>query len=144
MTMRIFVAIAFTAAAAFVANVSLAGAAEEPQAKGTQAKQAEKQPVQNKTAAKDSNYRFHNGQWFYWIPQTKSWKVWDGQKWNDFQSSQTRTFSYDDPADTQFDTGYGGTYQTFGRSYSDYPYTNNRIIGSYGFRGAGSKAEGRY
>ena len=144
--MRKFMAIAFVAAAAFVMNVSLASAAEEPQAKGAQAKQAEKQPAQSKTAAKDSNYRFHNGQWFYWMPQTKSWKVWNGQKWNDFQGSQTRTFSYEDPADTQFDSGYSRTYSTFGRSddfgYSGYP--NNRVLGSFGFRGAGSKADGRY
>jgi len=137
-------AIAFVAAAAFLMNLSLAGATEEPQTHEAQVTPAEKQPDQSKTAATDSNYRFHNGQWFYWMPQTKSWKVWNGQKWNDFQSSQTRTFSYEDPADTQFDTGYSGTYQTYGRSYSGYPYTNNRIIGSFGFRGAGSKAEGRY
>lgn len=142
--MRKCVAIAFVAVAAIVMNLSLASAAKEPQQKSTQAKQAEQQPVQSKTAAKDSNYRFHNGQWFYWMPQTKSWKVWNGQKWHDFQSSQTRTFSYEDPADTQLDSGFGGTYSTFGSSNSGYPYTNNRIIGSFGFRGAGSKAEGRY
>ncbi len=142
--MRKLMAIAFVAAAAVLMNMSLAGAADKPQATEAQAKQDAKQPAQSKTAATDSNYRFHNGQWFYWMPQTRSWKVWNGQQWNDFQGSQTRTFSYEDPADTQFDTGYGGTYQTFGRSYSGYPYTNNRIIGSFGFRGAGSKAEGRY
>lgn len=134
--MRTIVAIAFALAAALLMNNSLAA---EPQVK-----QAQEKPAQAKTAAKDTNYRFHNGQWFYWMPQSKRWKVWDGHQWNDFQSVQTRTFSYEAPAAAQFDSAYRGTYQTFGGTYSNYPYTNNRIIGSYGFRGAGSKAEGRY
>ena len=149
--MRKLVTFVFAVAVAIAANNALAGITEEPQAKQNptvegqaQPKQAQEKQTQKqtetKTAAKDPNFRFRNGQWFYHFPQTGAWKVWDGKQWNDVPTDQTRTFSFEQPAATEFNTNYSNTY----RGYSDYSYPSNRIIGSYGFRGAGSKIEGRY
>jgi hypothetical protein len=117
--------------AVLVTSASLTRAAE-PQEKSAQANQA-----QADATTKDPNYRRFNGQWWYWMPQSKSWKVWDGQKWNDFQSGQ-RSFSYQEPATA------GEVQNYYNGSYSSDPYLRNRIIGSWGFRGAGLKAKGQY
>ncbi len=98
-----------------------------------------------KQAAKDPNYRYYNGQWWYWMPQQKNWKVWDGNQWNDYVAGQAnRSFSYTEGSDTE-NVGAGVT-QMFGAPLRRVPNSvrNRQIIGSYGFHSAGSKAMGNY
>jgi hypothetical protein len=105
----------------------------------------EPQDKQEAKAAKDANYRYHNGQWWYWMPQQKNWKVWDGSQWNDYRPGATRSFSYADDATVR--SAENATDQMFGRPLTSTPSsvsTNNQIIGSFGFRGAGSKVLGNY
>jgi hypothetical protein len=102
----------------------------------------EPQNKQETKAAKDANYRYHNGQWWYWMPQQKNWKVWDGSQWNDYRPGATRSFSYaDDSA-----AATGSNAPSYRQGFAGFPDSvrNNQITGSYGFRSAGSKAEGRY
>ncbi len=128
---KLCVLFALTAATSIVCAASVR--ADEP--KGNQASQS----------AKDPNYRYHNGQWWYWMPQQKNWKVWDGSQWNDYRPGTTRSFSYAD--DAAVGPAVSATDQVFGRPLTSVPRsvsTNNQIIGSYGFRGAGSKVLGNY
>jgi hypothetical protein len=121
----LFVAVAIVGAALF----SGVACATEPQ----DAKAAQ--------ATKDPNFRWHNGQWWYWMGKDKQWLVWNGSQWNKFDPSQAssggarRSFSYDPAASAS----YGGTYAGFGNVTQNGP-----IIGSYGFRSAASKADGNY
>jgi ABC-type sugar transport system substrate-binding protein len=96
-------------------------------------------------ATKDTNYRWYNGQWWYWMAKGKNWVVWTGDKWVPFNSAQAnrgamRSFSY------QQQDNQEGTQRMFGRPLSSIPNNvqNTQIIGSYGFRSAGSKALGNY
>ncbi len=95
----------------------------------------------------DSNFRFHNGQWWYWMPQQQNWKVWNGSQWNDYQPGQpsrTRGYSYADDGSSE---GNAADWRLFGRPLTNVPAnvsSNNQIIGSFGFRGAGSKVLGNY
>ncbi len=130
--MRKYLAIALFAAAALMLDVSLVGAADNDN------------PESTKTADKDPNFRFHNGQWWYWMSGSQSWKVWDGTRWTDYQPGQRRVFSYQEPAS---DSSSNPTFRMFGRPLTSVPdsvSTNNQIIGSFGFRGAASKALGKY
>ncbi len=100
----------------------------------------------NKTtqAAKDPNYRYYNGQWWYWMPQQKNWKVWNGNAWIDYQPGVTRSFSY---TDGNVAEGNSATARMFGTPIvGGFPNSvrNRQIIGSYGFRSAGSKINGNY
>jgi hypothetical protein len=86
-------------------------------------------------ASKDPNFRWHNGQWWYWVPAEKNWLVWNGSQWTPFVAGRAvRSYSYapSNAAGAQF-------YTTYPDSVS-----NQRIIGSYGFRSAGSKPLGNY
>ncbi len=99
---------------------------------------------QAKQATKDPNYRYYNGQWWYWMSQQKNWKVWDGNQWNDYVAGQAgRRFSYAEPG-TQ-NVGQG-VVRMFGAPLTAMPSSvrNRQIIGSYGMHSAGSKAMGNY
>lgn len=164
--------IAFVAIAGFCSATGQIARAEEPQdapaketaeehaqkaqanpaAETPPAAHAEPQATTAEHAAQNSNYRFHNGRWWYWWPQTKSWKIWNGNAWIDYHpaqsqpavTAQTRTFSYgeDDAAQT-FSNTYAPVYR---QNFAGFPdsVSNRQILGSYGFRSAGSKADGRY
>lgn len=133
----------------FCAAICCQANAEEPQAAKAQAApqaqaEHEQHPAATTHAAADSNYRRFNGQWWYWLPQSKSWKIWNGNSWIDYQPGQTRTLSYDDGAAAQtYSNSYSPTYR---QNFSGFPnsVSNTQIMGSYGFRSAGSKADGRY
>ena len=121
-------------ALAAAASIVSAGDLRADESQGNQAAQA----------AKDPNYRFHNGQWWYWMPQQKNWKVWNGNQWNDYRPGATRSFSYvDDGAAQATGNYYAPSYR---QGFARFPdsVSNNQIMGSYGFRSAGSKSEGRY
>jgi len=96
------------------------------------------------TQAKDPNYRYYNSQWWYWMPQTRHWKVWNGTAWNDYTPGARRSFSYaeDDAVATPSNVAPRATYQNYG----GFPNSvrNSQIMGSYGFRSAGSKSSGNY
>lgn len=127
--------------------------ADEPQqapAKQSQAQQSQTTQATQDHAAKDPNYRWHNGQWWYWMPQQKHWMVWNGSQWipstaRAAQGNANRRFSYQEQA-APTTTYYGGYYRQ-GRwdAPADASVSNNNMINnSYGFRGAGSKAAGKY
>lgn len=109
---------------------------------------------QTTKAAKDPNYRWHNGQWWYWMPKQKNWMVWTGDAWLPQEQARkqgaVRSFSYDeqDGQANQGGTYYGeGIQRMFGTPLSRVPNSvsnNNQIIGSYGFRRAGAKMIGNY
>jgi hypothetical protein len=104
----------------------------------------EPQDHQATKAAQDPNYRYHNGQWWYWMPQQKNWKVWNGSQWNDYRPGATRSFSYVEDGAAQ---AAGETYvPTYRQGFTGFPgsVSNTQIRDSYGFRSAGSKTEGRY
>jgi hypothetical protein len=145
-------------AAAVAVAVVLGGQfarADEPQqapAKQSHAQSATTQAAQDH-AAKDPNYRWHNGQWWYWMPQQKHWMVWNGSQWipstaRNANRSTNRSFSYQEDAApaTTYSGGYYGGYRS-GRwdAPADASVSNNDMINnSYGFRGAASKAIGKY
>lgn len=101
-------------------------------------------------AAKNPNYRWHNGQWWYWMSKQKNWVVWNGSQWQPYQQAQAnrgavRSFSYQ--AEGQAGNTYSqGVQRRFGMPLSTVPdsVANGPIIGSYGFHSAGSKALGNY
>ncbi|REK05474.1 MAG: hypothetical protein DWQ37_23445 [Planctomycetota bacterium] len=125
---------------------------QAPQA--NQDTQASKNSVEAKDprASNDSNYRWHNGQWWYWMPQQRNWQVWHGREWTPFvagrsTATEVRTYSYQGQ-NTQSGPYDGDAVQRlFGTPLSTVPDSvsdNNQIIGSYGMRGAGSKQIGKY
>jgi hypothetical protein len=121
------------AATVCVLSMDRARADEPKDAKGAQ-------------AAKDPNYRWYNGQWWYWIAKDKNWLVWNGSQWTKFDQARAnrgvRSFSYQEG-----NQGGYGTSQMFGTPLSGDGFpdmSNTQIIGSYGFRSAGSKALGHY
>jgi hypothetical protein len=120
------------------------GAWAAPREKASAKSQVTRSTDEAKAApAKDPNYRFFNGQWWYWMPAQKNWMVWTGDKWVPFRRQASRgavrSFSYDDQA--QF-----SGQRVYGTPFTSMPDTvaNQRIIGSYGFHSAGSKAMGNY
>jgi hypothetical protein len=47
-----------------------------------------------KTVKPDWHYRWHEGRWWYWMPQTSSWMVWNDASWipyEKFAAAETRT-----------------------------------------------------
>lgn len=102
----------------------------------------EPQGAKAQATAKDPNYRYHNGQWWYWMSQQKNWKVWNGSQWLDYQPAASRSFSYAD--DSSAGTANARMFGT--PIYGGFPesVSNREIIGSYGFRSAGSKAAGKH
>lgn len=133
---------ALVVATAVVVMTHSAQSAEPKDSKATKATQA----------AKDPNYRWHNGQWWYWMPRNKNWVVWTGDAWVPSQQARAnrgavRSFSYDEQG-TQGGANYGeGTQRMFGTPLTNVPRSvsnNDQIIGSYGFRRAGSKLIGNY
>jgi hypothetical protein len=127
-------------AALAVALVLVTASAQADDAKDSKAAQATQQ------AAKDPNYRWHNGQWWYWMPKQKNWMVWNGSNWTPYATARStdgsvRSYSYQGEANQN-----GAVQRLFGTPLTNVPnnVTNNQIIGSYGFRSAGSKALGRY
>ena len=122
----------------------LAIAAATSIAYASQSRADEPKDHQAAQTAKDPNYRYHNGQWWYWMPQQKNWKVWNGTQWSNYQPAAGRSFSYaDDSAAQATGNYYAPSYR---QGFAGFPdsVSNSQIIGSYGFRSAGSKAEGRY
>jgi len=112
---------------------------------GLRADEAKSEPSQARQTAKDPNYRFHNGQWWYWMPAQKNWKVWNGTSWTDFQGGQ-RSYSYTEGQPLTENVGQGVT-RMFGAPLQRVPDNvseTGQIIGSYGFRRAGSKMTGNY
>jgi hypothetical protein len=144
--MRMFLALIVAASL-----VSAAIAAEPQAAKSADAAKANAAAPQAATpqakVAADSNYRHFNGQWWYWWPRTKSWKVWNGNSWVNYQpgqATQIRTQALDGSAATQtYSNTYAPSYRQYYGGFPD-SVNNTRILNSYGFRSAGSKAEGRY
>ena len=124
------------ALAAFISSVALSTCRAD-ETKKTKAVQS----------AQDPNFRFHNGQWWYWMPQQQNWKVWNGSEWNHYQPGQSfraRSYSYADDGSSEDNAA---DWQLFGRPLSNVPAnvsSNNQIIGSFGIRGAGSKVLGNY
>jgi hypothetical protein len=151
---------AFVAIVGCFAAACLSTRAEQPPdvpAKTTAERHA--QAAQGQPTAQSSNYRFHNGQWWYWWPATKSWKIWNGSAWLDYrpgqsklaqsqanpsQGTQTRTFSYDEGGTVP--AASDAVAPSYRQNFAGFPDSGGTspILGSYGFRSAGSKAEGRY
>jgi hypothetical protein len=130
--MRKFLMLTTLIATVFV--VLAADRARGDETKGTKAAQA----------AKDPNYRWFNGQWWYWMAKDKNWRVWNGSQWTKYDQAQAnrggvRSFSYQANGDQ-------GVQRMFGTPLTSVPGTvaNTQIIGSYGFHSAGSKAMGNY
>ena len=113
------------------------------------AKAEEPKQTKSSQAAKDPNYRYYNGQWLYWMPKQQNWKVWNGSEWTDYQPTQsyrTRAYSYDNENAGPTE-GNEAVWRLFGRPLTTVPDSvgsNSQIIGSYGFRRAGSKMVGNY
>jgi hypothetical protein len=131
--MRHFFVLTALAVAAFAVLAADSTRADEPN---------EAQAAQ---ATKDPNYRWYNGQWWYWMPQQKHWMVWNGSQWTRYDQAQAnrggvRSFSYQEGGDQGGAYYGGGVQRMFGTPRS----SNNQIIGSYGIRGAGSKVIGNY
>lgn len=81
----------------------------------------------------DPNYRWHNGQWWYWQAGPQRWLVWSGGEWREHQPQRVvRRFSYQPDIST-------GTQSFRPRSSS-----GGSINNSFGVRGAGSKLRGNY
>jgi hypothetical protein len=129
-----------------IASLALAvahSAQAAPQGQGTEKPKAASTDGAQATQAKDPNYRFYNGQWWYWIARDKNWMVWTGDKWAPYQPQANRgavrSFSY-------AEGGASATDQMFGTPVTGFPNSvaNTQILGSYGFRSAGSKAMGNY
>jgi hypothetical protein len=141
----------FLALIAAASLVSAAVAAEPQAAKTADAAKASAAAPQVGTpqakVAADSNYRHFNGQWWYWWPQTKSWKVWNGNSWVNYQpgqATQIRTQALDGSAAVPtYSNTYAPSYRQYYGGFPD-SVSNTRILNSYGFRSAGSKIEGRY
>jgi hypothetical protein len=93
-------------------------------------------------AAKDPNYRWHNGQWWYWMPARGGWLMWNGSQWQPAASARTggatRAYSYQ--------PGSSADAALFGPGYSAGPQDvgNRQVLPSYGLRSAGSKVSGNY
>jgi hypothetical protein len=124
-----------------VCAIAACAALSATTARGGEPKDA-KQGTKTAQATKDPNYRWYNGQWWYWIAKDKNWLVWNGSQWTKFDAAQAnrgvRSFSYQEEA-----TENPAYYAPYGNA----PYTvsnNDRIIPSYGFRSAGSKVLGNY
>jgi len=88
-------------AAAVVGSPRVRG--EEPQQAQKEHKQAQTAEATQDHAAQDPNYRWHNGQWWYWMPQQKNWMVWNGSQWMPYAARAAnrdvnRSFSYQDDA----------------------------------------------
>lgn len=102
----------------------------------------------------DSNYRWHNGRWWYW--QNGGWLMWNGSRWlNQQDRSQPtysyapgRSFSYTEDAQGFVPTDAGIPQSTASglRRSTVAPGTvqYQRVVPSYGLRSAGSKVLGNY
>ncbi len=93
------------------------------------------------TTTSDPNYRWHNGKWWYWMPEQQHWMVWNGDAWQQHQPrarTQVRSFSYQQPLE-------GSVGMPSQRSTTTAPRSNSgRITHSRGHRDAGSKVRGNY
>ena len=119
------------------------------------------QAEQNHSA--DTNYRFHNGRWWYW--QNDQWLLWNGNRWlttseRTAQRSNSvqpgRSFSYlQQPDGSVVDGGdayvptQAGLPESSASGMQGGFYTPNtieyqRVLPSYGIRSAGSKVLGNY
>lgn len=105
---------------------------------------AEQQPTANRAADDKSwRYRWHNGRWWYWMPN-RSWVIWDGNQWlnqADFNAQYQARYTgprfrgYSQPYynDGRYSTGYRGNYQPYYNGYrGNYygpGYNNNNYYG---------------
>lgn len=74
-------------------------------------------------------YRFHNGEWWYWLPENR-WVIWRNGQWiaydaNTYQAPGVETYV------TPSDGGYYGGYYDNGY----YPYSNYGYYPYYGWYG---------
>ncbi len=86
----------------------------------------------------DPNFRWHNGQWWYWQAPQQHWMVWNGSEWQVHQPQArraTRSYSY------MQEPNYGSGTQSFRSRGSS---SGGRITNSFGNRDAGSKIRGQY
>ena len=42
---------------------------------------AAKETATPKTDTPDWHYRWHEGRWFYWMPESSKWMVWTNSAW---------------------------------------------------------------
>jgi hypothetical protein len=117
---RILLAVAVVVAALFALNAYAAESAAKV-----------------KMVKPDWHYRWHEGHWWYWLPDSRSWLVWTDSKWTPYeefsnragvqQASQTRAHSgwaqgVSEPGSYAED--YGRVYSPgSGRDYSGYGWT---------------------
>jgi len=88
----------------------------------------------SQATSSDPNFRWHNGQWWYWQAPQSRWMVWDGSQWQVHQPRRaTRSYSYYQDA---------GPTQGFGTPSAR--RAGGRITNSFGHRDAGSKIRGQY
>ena len=151
--MRTFIAL--VAIVGFLSAARPSARAEKPQERPTKsiaqghAQETAAHHAAGEPAAQDTNYRHFKGQWWYWWPQTKSWKIWTGSAWVDYQPgqpqpTQRRAFSYDRVNAAQAPSySYAPSYR---QNFTGFPNSvrNTQIMGSFGFRSAGSKSDGNY
>jgi hypothetical protein len=43
------------------------------------------EPTTSKTVTPDWHYRWHEGRWWYWLPENSKWLVWTGSTWVPFE-----------------------------------------------------------
>ena len=93
------------------------------------------------TVTPDWHYRWHEGRWWYWMPEDSSWMVWIGSTWVPYEevadcpnvfavgqavpySSSYGSYEAEDqiaPVDPGYSNAYGRAYSTgTGSDYSGY------------------------
>ncbi len=90
-------------------------------------------------------YRWHNGQWWYWTPQS-TWLIWSGSTWTPHVVASVPSYNYSQPAATYYygqpsyggsnyyNDGYYGRRYNRGNFYYGQPYRSGYRGGNgYGY-----------
>ena len=77
------------------------------------------EPTTSKAVAPDWHYRWHEGRWWYWMPENSNWMVWTGSTWVPFEqfsscphlymASQAKTSNGDSENQNGTESAYSGS-----------------------------------
>jgi hypothetical protein len=59
------------------------------------------------TAKPDWHYRWHEGRWWYWIPENHKWMVWVGSLWIPYEQFASRPDMFGAGQPLRYSVGYG-------------------------------------